>query len=131
MELDNGRPVQMNESTGDIPIQSFKDWQQILSSTTNKVSVLVAAFKVLHPDCPIEDKKDIGGRLAGMIRQKHDAGLILLKIWLTSPVNIAGSHLNYINATLKTAPKPAGKFETPKYSPDKYTSGKYSDMVQR
>ena len=121
----------MDNRTGEIPIQSFKDWQQVLGSTTNKISVLCAAFKVLHPDCPIEDKKDVGDRMAGMIRQKHDPGVILLKIWLTSPVNIAGSHLNYINATLKTAPIQKGKFETPKYSPDKYTSGKYGQMVQR
>lgn len=122
----------MNNQTGEVPIQSFKDWHQILNSTTNKVAVLVSAFKVLHPDCPVEDTADCGGRIAGMIKQKHDPGYILLKIWMTAPVNIAGSHLNYINAALKNgAPPVSGNYTSRKYSPDKYKTGKYADMVQR
>lgn len=115
----------INQNTGEVPIQSFKDWQQILNNTTNKVAVLVSAFKTLHPDCPIEDISDCGGRIAGMIKQRHDPGLILLKIWLTSPVNIAGSHLNYINAALKGNQPTGAKPE------NKYASGKYAAYVQR
>ena len=120
----------MNERTGEIPIQSFKDWQQLLNSTSNKVAVLVGAFKILHPDATSEDLETAGGRLAGMIKQAGDAGLVLLKIWMTAPVNIVGSHLNYINGALKLS-KPSAQFETPKYNPDKYRTSKYSDMVQR
>ena len=120
----------MDSRTGEIPIQSFKDWQQLLNSTPNKVAVLVGAFKVLHPDATNEDIETAGGRLAGMIKQAGDAGLVLLKIWMTAPVNIVGSHLNYINGALKLS-KPVGEFETPKYNPTKYQAQKYGAMIQR
>lgn len=120
----------MNERTGEIPIQSFKDWQQLLNSTTNKVAVLVGAFKILHPDATSEDLETAGGRLAGMIKQAGDAGLVLLKIWMTAPVNIVGSHLNYINGALKLS-KPSSQFETPKYNPGKYQAQKFGGLIQR
>lgn len=119
----------MNNQTGEIPIQSFKDWQQLLNSTPNKIAVLVGAFKTLHPDAPHDDDCP-GGRLAGMVKQvSNDYGYVLLKIWMTSPASIAGSHLNYINAALKNG-KPAPVVHQ-KYNPEKYVAGKYGSMVQR
>lgn len=119
----------INQQTGEIPLQSFKDWQQLLAQVgNNKIAVLVTAFKVLHPDAPPEDLAIAGGRLAGMAKQSsNDYAYILLKIWQTSPASIVGSHLNYINATLKghvVAPPP-------KNPVDKYVSGRYGALVQR
>lgn len=101
---------------GEVPIQSFKDWKTILDSTNNKVGVLTEAFKTLHPDAP-KDDYDCAPRLAGMLRNS-DPGFILLKIWQTSPVCPAGSHLNYICGCLKVPRVPVAN----KYNPAKYTN---------
>ena len=118
----------MNNETGEVPIQSFKDWQTILNKTSNKVAVLVGAFKALHPDAPDDDVAECGGRIAGMMR-KTEPGIILLKMWQTSPQNIVGSHLNYIAKCCSSA-SPVKPNEQ-KYNPDKYSSQKFGGLVQR
>jgi len=97
------------------PPVSFQDWLDLLNSpeTTNKVGLLVEAFKAWHPKAPPSDFENLGGRIAGFQRITKDLPVILKAIWDTATMNPVGSHLNYIQKKLQYKPKD---------TPDKPTS---------
>lgn len=80
---------------------SFPQYLSLSKEATDKVGVLVLCFRRLHPHAPIEDFKNLGGRVAGLWVKSHkDTGYLLKIIWDTSSANISGSHLNYIQGIL-------------------------------
>jgi hypothetical protein len=93
---------QLNSSDNNHPSPiSFQGWRDRLNQaqdgTRSKVGVLITAFKTLHPQAPAEDFDELGGRIAAIAKgANNDWGYVLKIIWETSCVNIAGSHLNYI-----------------------------------
>lgn len=114
-------------------LDCFNDWVLLLDDIDDKISVLVMAFRTLHPGAPEEDFKVAGDRLAGIGRMvSKDWRFVLAKIWVTSANSITGSHLNYIQGAIRYA-KDNGK--TPvaarRQDPDKYAGGKYAHLVQR
>ena len=115
-------------------LDNFWDWKAFLEENDSKIGVLVLAFKTLHPHAPADDLKVVGDRMAGMVKQaRGDYAYILLKIWQTSTNTPVGSHLNYINATLKNGTPTQGKPKVgvDKNNPDRYTKGGYSQFVVR
>ena len=81
---------------------SFNQLRGQLIKSTNKVSFIVDIFKGLHPEAPPEDFKELGGRIAGIIKQARGEYLLVLQaIWKSSADGIIGSHLNYIQGILR------------------------------
>jgi predicted phage replisome organizer len=81
----------------------FSFFKNQLGNGSNKVAVLVSAFKAYHTTAPKEDFDTCGNRIAGMLKQcSNDYGFLLEKIYQAGSKSITGSHLNYINGCLKT-----------------------------
>lgn len=67
-----------------------------------KIGLLVEEFEFHHHNAPPEDFNNLGGRIAGILKQtSNDYGYLAKLIWNTSSDSIAGSHLNYIQGMLK------------------------------
>jgi len=67
-----------------------------------KLGLLVEEFSFHHQKAPPEDFENLGGRVAGLLKQvSNDYGYLAKIIWDTSSANIAGSHLNYIQGRLR------------------------------
>jgi hypothetical protein len=76
---------------------SFHYKLYLLKNCTNKIGVLVNAFKEWHTEAPIEDFRAIGGRIAGILKtMNNDYGYLLEIMWLSVPRSPNGSHLSYI-----------------------------------
>jgi hypothetical protein len=98
---------------------TFSDYLVLSKESSNKVGILVTIFQRLHPYAPETDFINLGGRIAQLWAKSYkDTGYLLKIIWDTSSDNIAGSHLNYIQAILQKQnkinsytrlPKPTGK----------------------
>ena len=97
-------------SLQDNPVSSdFSSFKNQLGNGSNKVAVLVMAFKAWHPAAPSEDFDTCGNRIAGMLKQcSNDYGFLLEKIYQAGSKSISGSHLNYINGCLKVKPTAQG-----------------------
>jgi hypothetical protein len=81
---------------------SFPEYLSLSKESVNKVGILVTVFQRLHPHAPKEDSENLGGRMARLWAETHkDTGYLVKIIWNTSSDNIAGSHLNYIQAIIK------------------------------
>jgi len=82
--------------------RSFKEWLAYLNKATNKVGVLIEAFKTFHKHAPDQDWQNLGGRMANLFKVANkDAGYLLRVLWETSAADIAGSHLNFIQGRLR------------------------------
>lgn len=80
---------------------NFNQLRREAIESPNKVAFMVNIFKILHDDAPPEDFKNLGGRLAGILKQANDDYCrVLQTIWKTSADNPVGSHLNYIQKGL-------------------------------
>ena len=67
-----------------------------------KLGLLVEEFTFHHQKAPPEDFENLGGRVAGLLKQaNNDYGYLAMLIWNTSSASIAGSHLNYIQGMLR------------------------------
>lgn len=91
---------------------SFPDYLELSKAAVNSVGFLTLTFMRLHPHTTKSDIEGLGGRIAKLwAMHGKDTGYLLKLIWDTSSANIAGSHLNYIQAILckngfqRTAPK--------------------------
>ena len=73
---------------------------------------MVDVFKACHPRAPPEDFLNLGGRIAGILKLcSGDYGYLLKLIWDTSSADIAGSHLNYIQGSIRAKSKGRAKGE--------------------
>ena len=80
---------------------SFPDYLELSKAVTNPVGMITLSFMRLHRHAPKSDMEALGGRIAKLWVMAHkDTGYLLKLIWDTSSANIAGSHLNYIQAIL-------------------------------
>lgn len=94
----NKSPLQDVKTSSD-----FSSFKNQLGNGSNKVAVLVMAFKAYHTTAPKEDFDNCGNRIAGMLKQcSNDYDFLLEKIYQAGSKSITGSHLNYINGCLKT-----------------------------
>jgi len=81
--------------------------QDILTELTvrgkkEKLGLLVEEFSFHHSKAPPEDFENLGGCVAGLLKQvSNDYGYLAKIIWDTSSASIAGSHLNYIQGILR------------------------------
>jgi hypothetical protein len=81
---------------------TFQDYIGLAQGASNKVGILVDCCIRLHPKMPLEDVKEIGGRMAKLwVSCNKDTGYLLKLIWDSSSVGIAGSHLNYIQGMIR------------------------------
>lgn len=78
---------------------SFTDWKRRFDEATNKVGVLIKAFKICHPEAP-DDVHLLGGRLGKMV-DAPNRGYLLKLIYDTGSVDIKGSRLDYIAGRLR------------------------------
>lgn len=85
----------------DIKFLNFNQLRSKAIKSPNKVAFLVDVFKILHNDAPPEDFKQLGGRLAGILKQaNNDYCRVLQVIWKTSADNPVGSHLGWTQKIL-------------------------------
>ncbi|GAI31183.1 unnamed protein product, partial [marine sediment metagenome] len=86
-------------------VKGFQDVLQELDKIGNKkgkIAFLTDAFKYYHKNAPLIDFEGLGGRIAGILKLISDDYRYLAKlIWDSSSVDIAGSHLNFIQGTLR------------------------------
>jgi hypothetical protein len=76
---------------------SFHYKLYLLKNCSNKIGVLVNAFKEWHTEAPQEDFNGLGGRLSGICKTiNNDYGYLLELLWSSVPRSPNGSHLNYI-----------------------------------
>jgi hypothetical protein len=106
----------------------FQQLRQRAIESTNKVAFLVECFNTLHSEAPPEDFENLGGRIAGIIKQAGgDYCRVLQIIWKTSADSPAGSHLNYIQRML-SRDQQRNRIDTS--DRNKFTKGKYGHMVR-
>jgi len=87
-----------------IPYGGFAALKEELNKSKNKIGVLVDAFKACHVRAPPADFENLGGRLAGILKTiSNDYNYLLELIWDTRSIEIAGSHLNYIQGRIRGA----------------------------
>lgn len=80
----------------------FSNLHKTLKESKNKVGTLTDIFKACHENAPPEDFDNLGGRIAGILKQaNNDYGYLAKLIWNTSSDSIAGSHLNYIQGKIR------------------------------
>jgi hypothetical protein len=73
-----------------------------MDATESKVGFLVSAFRRLHHDAPQEDIDNCGGRIAAIWKEnRRDTGYILGVMWDSAGKSIRGSHLSFIQGSLK------------------------------
>jgi hypothetical protein len=97
----------------DIKFLNFNQLRNRAIESQNKVAFMVDVFKTLHDDAPPEDFKQLGGRLAGILKQANNDYCHVLQImWKTSADGIMGSHLNWIQKIL-TNSKQKGFMQKP------------------
>lgn len=110
-------------------IIGFTQLRQRAIESTNKVAFMVECFKKLHSEAPPEDFENIGGRIAGIIKQAGgDYCRVLQLMWIASANGIQGSHLNYIQKMLSREQQRNRGVDTTDRS--KFTRGKYGHMVR-
>ena len=113
----------------DVKFLGFQQLKSKATESTNKIAFLVECFKILHEDAPEYDLEELGGRLAGIVKQAGGDYLRVLQLmWIASANGIQGSHLNYIQRML-TRDQQRHQINTG--DRDKFTSGKYGHMVKR
>ena len=113
---------------------NFKKLNELIKSETNKVGVLITAFKEWHSDAPPEDFEILGGYMGKLFKQSGDSGYLLKIIWDTASISPAGSHLNYISGILKSKKKDnhtKSMADSMVNDPEKFIKGKYGHMVKR
>jgi len=77
-----------------------------LANKREKVAFLIDSFKFYHSNAPPDDLENSGGRIAGILKSiSYDYGYLLKLIWDSSSVDIAGSHLNYIQGMIRKGKK--------------------------
>lgn len=113
---------------------TFEDYKNLIDTYQDQVAFLVCAFKRIHHTAPASDFEGLGGRLGKLwANNNRDTGFILQVMWDISSKCPAGSHLNYLEKTLK------GRRENPGNNghnlrtdndPNKYTAGKYGHVVK-
>jgi hypothetical protein len=110
----------------------FLSFQQLRSraiESTNKVAFLVECFNTLHSEALPEDFENLGGRIAGIIKQAGgDYCRVLQLMWIASANGIQGSHLNYIQKMLSRDQQRNRVIDTSDRG--KFTRGKYGNMVK-
>lgn len=80
----------------------FHDWLAYLNKASNKVGVLIEAFKAWHKTATDIDWENLGGRMGKLYTLANkDAGYLLKIIWETAAADIAGSHLSFIQGKLR------------------------------
>jgi len=113
----------------DVKFLGFKQLRQKLIESKDKIAFLVECFKVLHEDAPEYDFEELGGRLAGIVKQAGGDYLRVLQLmWIASAQSPQASHLNYIHRML-TRDRLRHQVDTG--DRDKFTKGKYGHMVKR
>ena len=88
----------------DIKFLNFNQLRSKAIESPNKVAFMVDVFKVLHDNAPPEDFKNLGGRLAGILKQSgNDYCYVLQQLWKLSADGIVGSHLNYMQGAMRNS----------------------------
>ena len=91
-----------------LPFTKVKGFQDALveldkiGNKGGKIAFLINAFKYYHENAPPADFESLGSRIAGILKLISDDYRYLAKlIWDSSSVDIAGSHLNYIQGMIR------------------------------
>jgi len=128
-EVTKSLPPEVNTKAKSILQKQYKGFTTLLNAvkeSKNKVECLAAIFVICHQDTPVDDYKEILPRMGVLLKQvRGDCGYLAKVIWDTSSAGIAGSHLNYIAATLT---KKNQRLAT---NPNKYVAGKLGKLVVR
>ena len=113
----------------DVESWRFPHLQIQLDNSNDKIAYLVKVFKRLHSHAPENDLNGtLGGRLSKIAdRISNDYRYLLQLIWQSASVDIAGSHLNYIDGMIRKFP---GQKISKVRDPYKFLKGKYGHMIE-
>jgi len=107
-----GKGIPHLPSTPLLPFTKVKGFQELkneaikVTKKKDQIASLVEAFRFYHAHAPLSDFEKLGSRVAGIFKSISDDYLYLLKIiWVSSSMDITGSHLNYIQGMIKGGKK--------------------------